>query len=76
MKIIQAVTLPSSMLQHTCHPVIAPAAMNIGSQESITVRPIHAGPNSRWLAALIQVPIMKGASWALTSTSPSPRTSR
>ena len=41
-KIIQAVTLPSSMLQHTRSPVMAPAAMNMGSHDSITVRPIHA----------------------------------
>jgi len=59
-KIIQAVTLPSSMLQPTRSPVMAPAAMNIGLQESITVRPIHAGPNTRSLRAVIQVPIMKG----------------
>ena len=50
---------------------MAPAAMNMGSQESITVRPIHAGPNTRWLRAVTHVPIMKGTSFALTSASPS-----
>ena len=50
---------------------MAPAAMNMGSQESITVRPIHAGPNTRSLSAVIQVPIMKGASFAFTSARPS-----
>ncbi len=71
MKIIQAVTLPTSMLQDTWSPVMAPAAMNMGSQESITVRPIHAGPNTRWLKACTHVPIMKGESFALTTTRPS-----
>ena len=50
-KIIHAVTLPSSMLQHTRRPVMAPAAMNIGTHESITVRPIQAEPNRRSVAA-------------------------
>ena len=57
-KIIHAVTLPSSMLHDTLSPVMAPAAMNMGSQESITVRPIHAGPNTRWFSAATQVVIM------------------
>jgi hypothetical protein len=70
-KIIHAVTLPRNMLQHTWSPVMAPAAMNMGSQENITVRPIHAGPNTRWLRAATHVPIMNGASCALTTTSPS-----
>jgi len=51
--------------------VMAPAAMNMGSQESITVRPIHAGPNTRWFSAATQLVIMKGASLPLTSTRPS-----
>ena len=46
-KIIQAAILPSSMLQQTRSPVMAPAAMKIGSHESMTVRSIHAGPNTR-----------------------------
>ena len=70
-KIIHAVTLPSSMLHDTLSPVMAPAAMNMGSQESITVRPIHAGPNTRWFSAATQLVIMKGASLPLTSTRPS-----
>ena len=32
------------MLTQTRMPVIAPAAMKIGSQLNITVRPVHAGP--------------------------------
>jgi hypothetical protein len=59
------------MLQPTCQPVMAPAATNMGSQESMTVRPIQTGPSRRSLAAAIQGPIMKGASRGLTSTSPS-----
>jgi hypothetical protein len=50
---------------------MAPAAMNMGSQDSITVRPIHARPRNRSFSAVIQVPIMKGASLALTRVSPS-----
>ena len=50
---------------------MAPAAMNMGSHENMTVRPIHAGPNTRWLKPAIHVPIIHGASFALTSTSPS-----
>ena len=59
------------MLQHTRSPVMAPAAMNIGSHDSITVRPIQTGPNRRWLRAAIQVEIMSGASVADTSARPS-----
>ena len=70
-KIIQALIPPSSMLQDTRSPVMAPAAMNIGSHESITVRPIHAGPSTRSLNAPTHVPIMNGASFAFTTTRPS-----
>ena len=59
------------MLQHTRSPVMAPAAMNIGSHDSITVRPIQTGPNNRWLSAAIQVEIVSGASVADTSARPS-----
>ena len=37
---------PSSMLAETRRPVSAPAAMKIGSQSNITVRPIHALPKT------------------------------
>ena len=50
---------------------MAPAAMNIGSHDSITVRPIQAGPKRRWLSAATQAPIVSGVSAALTSPSPS-----
>ena len=50
---------------------MAPAAMNMGSQDSITVRPIHASPSTRRLKAVTHVPIMKGASVPLTRTRPS-----
>jgi len=59
------------MLQHTRMPVMAPAAMNIGSHESITVRPIQAGPSTRALKAAIQVEIISGVSAPLTRASPS-----
>src|SRR5204863_289864 len=68
---IHAVTLPRNMLQHTWSPVMAPAAMNMGSHENITVRPIHSFPKTRSLSAAIHVPIMKGASLALMTTRPS-----
>jgi hypothetical protein len=70
-KIIHAVTLPSSMLQHTWRPVMAPAAMNIGSHESITVRPIQAAPKRRWFSAVIHVPIVNGARLGWRTARPS-----
>ncbi len=59
------------MLDVTRSPVMAPAAMNIGSHASSTVRPIHAGPSTRALKAAIQVPIISGDSAALIRVSPS-----
>ncbi len=50
---------------------MTPAAMNIGSHESITVRPIQAGPKRRWFSAVIHVPIVNGARLGLNTPSPS-----
>src|ERR1035437_9775689 len=55
---------PSNMLMHTRIPVIAPAAMKIGSQLNITVRPTQAGPNTTALNFVTKASLENGASLA------------
>jgi len=43
----------------------------LGSQDCITVRSIHAGPNARAFTAVSHVSLMKGASFGLARLRPS-----
>ena len=54
---------PINMLTQTRRPVIAPAAMKMGSQPNMTVRPIQAGPKTTVLSLVIKASLENGASF-------------